>query len=423
MFKIIKKILLSFGSLTLLGLGIGAYYIYKWVKDKPNKKNNNEELQNNAGYEANNSDSKIKLSNDVRYYKPQNVTRVGHWNILNFGGDTSNKGGLKVTAISQAIIKTKLDLVGLTEINYDDGDKVDRILKTLNELDSKSKWKSIIQPISDSNPSSNNATKEQIAILYKSTVLTPEKFNSDKIGASFGTEKANDEKNVQRSFKRPIFGVLFKDNLLDKKITTIFGHLDSPDVKKNSDEQTSKYSGQGTQEVFEASRLANAFDYFEKLTNQNSSIIFGGDTNIKTQNNELFLSSDFKSRQIINYYDDMRINQVNNVKSYNKYEYYETSLGSKKGYANAYDKILFKENNLNIITEAEKLNNMDIKYRNSWFKLDLINSFNDGFFDKNQMIKLWKQSPAYKTHENYKDFEIIRSQISDHTLVWVDYEK
>ncbi|QKT05558.1 MnuA family membrane nuclease [Mycoplasma sp. OR1901] len=420
MFKLIKRVLLSFGSLTLVGLGIGAYYIYKWTQNS--NKNKKSENSNNSTI-IDNSNSQLEISNDIRYYKPKNVTRVGHWNILNFGGTTSNKGGLKVTAIAQAIIKTKLDLVGLTEINYKNGDKVGRIVKTMNELDPNSKWESIIQPIEDSNPSSNNATKEQIAIIYKSINLMPEAFNNNKIGASFGTQHANDENNVQRSFKRPIFGALFKEKESDKRVITVFGHLDSPDVKKDTDENDSKYSGQGTQEVFEAERLANAFDYYSSLTTQNASIIFGGDTNIKTPNNDLFLTPEFKNRKIVNYYGDMSLNQAKNASTSSKYEYYETSLGSKSGYANAYDKILFKENDLNIITEVEKLNDQDIKYRKSWFKLDLVNSFKDGFFDKNEMIKLWKQSPSYKTHTDYNDFQIIRSQISDHTLVWVDYVK
>ncbi|MCT4469598.1 MnuA family membrane nuclease [Mycoplasma sp. HS2188] len=390
-------------------IGVASYFGYKYIlKDKffnkKTEKNKQNTKQDQPKRTISSDNAKLNAEVQTQIYKPSNVNRVGHWNILNFGGSGSEKGNIKVNAIAEAIHKTKQDIVGLTEVNYRDGDKVQRITKTLNELGEEN-FDQVIQPQSDSNTKSSNATKEVVAILYNT-----QKYKLIKSG-SFNIE------NNGYSYKRTPFGAMFEDLSNGKKVITFFAHLDSPGVRKDRNdkhpqEQDSQYAGQGTQEVFEAENIENAFKYFQKW-DPSASIIFGGDTNIMTKNRAIFENNNTYK----NYYNDIKA--ASGKKPNEQYEYYETSLGSKQGYANAYDKILFKENdNLNIIDENEKRAFSDEKYQNSWFKLDLVNSFNNGFYDKTYYQKLWTQ---YEKSLWPKDFQVIRSKISDHTLVWIDY--
>ncbi|QBF34802.1 hypothetical protein EG856_02655 [Mycoplasmopsis phocirhinis] len=391
-------------------IGVGSYFIYKYVlKDKFFNKNTHksDKISKTEQPKKPILDNDVKLSADtkIQIYKPNNVNRIGHWNILNFGGKGSEKGNIKVNAIAQAIYKTKLDIVGLTEINYADGNKVERITKSLNEL-SEEQFNDVIQPQNDSNPKSSNATKEVVAILYNT-----QKYKLIRSG-SFNITKNN------YSYKRPPFGALFEDLNNHKKIITFFAHLDSPGTRKQKNDEhpqeiDSEYREQGSQEIFEANNIENAFKFFQKW-DSDASIIFGGDTNIKTKNHSIFENNEFYD----SYYKNIKADKTKKKPS-QQYEYYETSLGITPSYANAYDKILFKEkNNLNILDEDEKSIYADEKYRNSWFKLDLINVFNNGFYDKSYYQKLWVQ---YEKTAWPKDYDVIRSKISDHTLVWIDY--
>ncbi|MBN3534524.1 MnuA family membrane nuclease [Mycoplasma procyoni] len=405
--KIFKTLTLTTASAAVLTSTISCEVVNKFLKD-PSKQDNT-----NPGESTNKNP--ITPQSSEQYKKPEGLSRIGHWNILNFGGDKSTKLGLKVTAITETILKTDLDIVGLTEINYKSGDKVNRIVERLNES-SSSKWKMVVQPIEDSNPNVNKETKEQIAILYKSELFEALPFSNSKIGASWGTQFGNDENNVKRNFKRPLFATLFKDIKKDKRIITVFGHLDSPGVKKGSDEENSSFKEQGTQEVFEARSIPKAFDYFSSLTTEPAAIVFGGDTNIKTKNQSLF--DEMITKKLL--YGYTYKNYLFKSKGKDPFEYYETSLGATTGYANTYDKMLFRENNtLDFITETEKqtFNNY---YKNQHFKFDILSAYKDGVYNKQEHYKLWKQN--YGTTNGISDHELIRTGISDHTLVWIDYK-
>ncbi|QJG67259.1 MnuA family membrane nuclease [Mycoplasma phocoenae] len=404
----------------------GAYQAYMHYKNVQTKKEINEH-QNEKGQVA------IVSTKDVEkmFYKPDKYYRVGHWNILNFGGKSSNKNNVKVQAIAEAIYKTKQDVIGLTEINYGDGDKVQRILDVLNSINNNNSYNLIVQSTDDSNEWSNKGTREQIAIIYNKNKVNLLPFNNSKKGLSYGdTQKFKNEKNEEVSMKRPLYGSLFETIDTKNCFVAFFGHLDSPDVKaKKSDkhpkEQKSQYKDQGTQEIAEAKQIAKAFKFYEQNSPENTSIIFGGDTNIKTHNNNLFNLPEFKDNNIKNYYGNMNIYKKQAAKSWEQYEYYETSLGTKKGYANAYDKLLFLEKpNIDIIDEEEKINSIisdnEKKYSSVSFKADIANGFNNGLWDREKYKKLWQQNSSQNT--NYPgDFKLIRTKISDHAPIWVDF--
>ncbi|MDJ1648448.1 MnuA family membrane nuclease [Mycoplasma phocimorsus] len=385
---------------------------------------------------------------EPKYKKLDNQRRIGHWNILNYPGSKSKPKNhiFKVDAIATTIYKTRQDIVGLTEINFRQGEKVKDIQKKLNEKWGQNTYSLLLQPTSDKNPDVNDQTAEQIAVLYNHFYYKPLKV------MSFGKE--------DKSYKRPLFGVLFKDKTTEKTIITIFGHHNSPGYKETKESIKAKnkkgnkvyieppaggsWSGQGEWEIKEALNLPKAFEEFQKL-DPSASIIFEGDTNIFTRHNNLFLSEDFKNAGIENYYGDMSIHSKYNSNEltakrgkpneYDRswiYDYYETSAGrehksnSKKHpkdlYANAYDKILFRENSgLNIISEKEKIDIKTEEYNNVWFKFDLINSYESKFFPET-LLESWKQTEKYKESKTQALNFRFSESISDHTLVWVDYE-
>ncbi|MDJ1646884.1 MnuA family membrane nuclease [Mycoplasma phocimorsus] len=374
---------------------------------------------------------------EPKYKKLDNQRRIGHWNILNYPGSKSKPKNhiFKVDAIATTIYKTRQDIVGLTEINFGYGNKVKDIQNKLNEKWGQNTYSLLLQPTSDKNPDVNDQTAEQIAVLYNHFYYKPLKV------MSFGKE--------DKSYKRPLFGVLFKDKTTEKTIITIFGHLDSPGRKKSKneyieDKAPEPWTGQGAKEVQEALDIPKAFEAFQKL-DPLASIIFEGDTNIMTRHNNLFLSEEFKNSGIENYYDDMSINtqQPDQLKGKKGpiqldkdfiYDYYETSAGGEynpnvknpkhKGdlYANAYDKILFREKSgLNIISEKEKVEIKTESYNKVWFKFDIINSYDSEFFPKS-LIDTWKQTEFYSSSKTKSDKYKFQKSISDHALVWVDYE-
>ncbi|AKA49689.1 hypothetical protein VO56_00055 [Mycoplasmopsis gallinacea] len=136
-----------------------------WRNDIP-KQITNEDLTL-----LNENSAKVSLKNNKRkYVKAQNSVRIGHWNILNYGGDNDAKS----YTIAKIIEKGGFDIIGLTEINYGKGDKVSEILKHLPEH-----YKAAIQDpedakIDDEYLSSNRfgkAQQEQVVVIYNSKVV------------------------------------------------------------------------------------------------------------------------------------------------------------------------------------------------------------------------------------------------------------
>ncbi|MBU4691115.1 hypothetical protein [Mycoplasma zalophi] len=81
-----------------------------------------------------------KLVQDFEgYRKKDNTLRIAHWNILNYKG-----GVAKSLAIANIIYKSGFDIVGLTEINDNQGASVQQIVDNLNKLDNSQRFKYIV---------------------------------------------------------------------------------------------------------------------------------------------------------------------------------------------------------------------------------------------------------------------------------------
>ncbi|WP_051789187.1 hypothetical protein [Mycoplasma buteonis] len=125
--------------------------------------------------------------------KGENTVRIGHWNILNFGGSNP----LKSTAIGQLIAQVGMDIIGLTEVNNNAGTKVQEIVDVLNKSTGRS-FKFVYQPLTENSFSSEwqakrnfgNGQIEQVAIIYDSEIFKPIGFinNNNKVGYSFKEE-------------------------------------------------------------------------------------------------------------------------------------------------------------------------------------------------------------------------------------------
>ncbi|MFV8401274.1 hypothetical protein [Mycoplasma sp. 2634B] len=123
-----------------------------------------------------------------KYVKGKNVIRIGHWNILNYGGEAVPT--FKYTAIAKVIAAGGFDILGLTEINYGQAEKVNQILTLLNKL-TGSQYKMVVQDSNDASWANDDlfrifqSQEEQVVIIYDANLVTPLAFNDGKIGHSY----------------------------------------------------------------------------------------------------------------------------------------------------------------------------------------------------------------------------------------------
>ncbi|MCU4117009.1 hypothetical protein N8G13_00835 [Mycoplasma zalophi] len=113
-----------------------------------------------------------KVDNDFEgYRKKDNTIRIAHWNILNFHG-----GEMKSTAIAHIIYKSGFDIIGLTEIDHNEGSHVQEIVDKLNELVGSQRFKCVIQNAKDTEVPEflveskrfGDKQEEEVAIIYDS---------------------------------------------------------------------------------------------------------------------------------------------------------------------------------------------------------------------------------------------------------------
>ncbi|MBU4692110.1 hypothetical protein KQ875_00665 [Mycoplasma zalophi] len=105
------------------------------------------------------------------YRKKDNTIRIAHWNILNFHG-----GEMKSTAIAHIIYKSGFDIIGLTEIDHNEGSRVQEIVDKLNELVGSQRFKCVIQNAKDTEVPEflveskrfGDKQEEEVAIIYDS---------------------------------------------------------------------------------------------------------------------------------------------------------------------------------------------------------------------------------------------------------------
>ncbi|MBN0919280.1 MnuA family membrane nuclease [[Mycoplasma] gypis] len=333
---------------------------------------------------------------------------VMHWNILNYGGPLSNYGSLKVKAISKVISKTTPWIVGLTEINDGSTGKVKNIQKELNSLTNK-EYQLISQPQKDSISGDKSYAKsiEQISILYDPTYVELANFKTGKSLWSY-----NSKIDENHWYARPPLAALFKIKGTDFYLSTIFAHLDSPGAKADREDTSSHYGGQGEQEVVEALYLPKLMNKVKDISPKNSSIIFGGDTNIKKDDIFRKINDDKNGVKVYNY-----ISKPDEI----------TSLGTKKGrYSNPYDRFLFIENNIDFIDQKELpiYAKQSPKLANKPYRYDLWKIFDNKDFSRDEAKRLFKQFASSEkiTNEKLKDDYLIRQQISDHAPIEINFK-
>ncbi|MFV8414252.1 hypothetical protein ACNQ2B_02295 [Mycoplasma sp. Z707] len=123
-----------------------------------------------------------------KYVKGVNTLRIGHWNICNYGSDKMPP--FKYTSIAKIIAAGGFDILGLTEVNYDQVEKVNEILNILNQI-TGSQYKMVYQDSSDASWANDpvlnifESQQEQVAIIYDANIVTPVAFNNGKIGHSY----------------------------------------------------------------------------------------------------------------------------------------------------------------------------------------------------------------------------------------------
>ncbi|QGZ97422.1 hypothetical protein GE118_01260 [Mycoplasma sp. NEAQ87857] len=397
-------------------------------KDQSGSKNNENKTPKESTGETN-TNPKTPINKDISYaelekesnfVKDSNRTRILHWNILNYGGEKSTALSSKVYNIATALFKSNADIMGLTEVNYDDGPKVARIVKWMNDFAKVEKYSFKFQPIDQALNKDYKTSKEQIAIIYNNQTVEPVNFNNNKMYDSFKGPIKKVESNddvvsvldADDSFVRPLFGMQFRIKNNNKLITTFFGHFDSPGVKANSNETpvkgildgTYEIKNQGSKEISEAIGLIQAFEFFKSISNSNN-IIFGGDTNIKEESASIFDYVNLKSNTQSFYPSNI----ANNTKFLTSLTTANAFAKKKNhsGYSNSYDKWVFKEGDIDFRDYNEE--------PNFWFKIDIVKGFKNHLFNKEITAKKYKD--LYK--KSTSDFNLIRN-ISDHAPIIID---
>ncbi|ENY69202.1 Hypothetical protein, predicted membrane nuclease, predicted lipoprotein [Metamycoplasma auris 15026] len=253
--------------------------------------------------------------------------KLGHWNILKFTGDDKKQKD-KTKRIALLSEKEKFDILGLTEVNKPEG--VQKIVDEMNKLSHSNMYAYIVSN-KEKGSTFNNNSAESVAIIYNTKKFEPIAFNNGQQGYSYKEKFTDFLGNNNAEYARPPYGVQFKYKLNpDKKMTFVFDHFDGPGSKKGE----GKKDGMGIFEYREAKHLEEVLKHFEKISDDNASIFFGGDTNIPIGKEKLAFdwlkkyngSSDYET-----VFDDSDANK--------------SSLDGKGiGYSHPYDKIFYKSN-------------------------------------------------------------------------------
>ncbi|WP_245576692.1 MnuA family membrane nuclease [[Mycoplasma] imitans] len=362
-----KRWILWILLLLVAALGFSAYFLID--KFLPSKK-----AEGSTGrFDGSSQPANPNLDNPPQSgeYKKVGDLRLMSWNVLNFGQryqTTSNK----FMNIVRTIQISNADIVGLSEINYDDTTIVNRLQNALG-----SSWS---YTFSGTNFNENYPrSRESVLILYKNKVVEPVSYSAI---------------NPDNIYTRPLWYTKFRTLYYGYSFITFFGHFDAPGANTNNGEtQADGYSQQGSQEIKESKAIATVFKDL-KQQYPDVDIIGAADTNIKEANNSVFTSNEYS----LNYID------FNDNKTY-----YRTTLSEKNGYANSYDKwFVYDANQHNILKES------DIPY-----KIDIINAFKNKIWDRNKSLAAWLASPNGTRYPNPTDFQLIKD-VSDHAPIILD---
>ncbi|VEU75321.1 Uncharacterised protein [Mycoplasmopsis maculosa] len=270
-------------------------------------------------------------TNDISESVSSNAERIrlASWNVLNFG-DGTLKNDFKVETLSSIIDKQGYDVVGLMEL--DDESAAPAIANWLNKKQKNANWKVVQSDRKLTNSNKNSA--EYAAFIYKSNLLEISGFkNSNEQWLAYddtGWVNYEGSKEKYRGYSRPPFGVKFKTKTKIKNdFTFVVSHLDSPGAAKDEEKSKLLKYAQGAQESNEAANLHNVMNWFDKKDGQNDDLFFMGDTNIKFKNSDKA-------------FENLNINGYKTI--FDERKEFFSSLNTKNGYANPYDKLFAKTN-------------------------------------------------------------------------------
>lgn len=264
----------------------------------------------------------------------------------------------------------------------------------------------LIVPESNNKPENDSIPQpESKPNIIPTPEITPEPTPKPTPEPKENDHKAN---HNQTHFVRPPFIAKFKIKNTDFSIATIFNHLDSPGSRKkekyiepkpsillaDSSNKQSDLNKQGAQEVSEFLGLIDVINENKDLANF---VIYGGDTNIKNEN--FYLAR--------KYPENIQFTLDRNLKLKKYDQKFLTSLGTRGGYSEQYDKMFFI-NQLPNTFKPKIITNGLLPY-----KVDIYRTFND-VISKEELENL----KGWKSKNN--DKSTIRSQISDHAPVFTD---
>ncbi|WP_330463298.1 MnuA family membrane nuclease [Metamycoplasma gateae] len=280
---------------------------------------NNDENDDSSSTDTPNKETEEEKANS-------NVVKWGHWNILNFTGDTEHQSK-KTKRIALLANKEKFDVLGLTEVNNEEGIKT--LVDEMNALNSSNLYSYVLSKKLKGEKFGDGAA-EHVAVIYNNQTMETEAFNNNEIGYSYDNKFDDKLGDTKAQYSRPPYGVKFKFKLKpEEKLTFVFAHFDGPGVSGSNKKIGEKsYKGIGSFEYRESQELANVLDYFDQIDGDQSNIFFGGDTNIKKGKQSLAFSTlEGKYNSVFKDIDD-----------------HKTSLGKKHKWSEPYDKLFYKTN-------------------------------------------------------------------------------
>ncbi|WBP84001.1 MnuA family membrane nuclease [Mycoplasmopsis edwardii] len=366
---------------ALAGAAYGAYTVYKSKSTNSNGSETNKQNTTNSQNVSNGNTNTTPTNNGSEVL-------LATWNIANFGKSTANKKlGFRIQGLAEIITKTDLKFISVQEVGEDDFSAIQKLVDTLNSKYNKTfafakspkGLKSVSRPKS----------VESYAIIYDKNIF------SQLDSKGYESFSGQDIELV-----RPFWTSYWSVNNSNTKFWIINGHLDSPGDNEKAGENNAgtivghNWIGQGEQEVREYLDIPNAIDYVKGFYGNNQiqdAIIFNGDTNIKKENFA------FANKYVLD--KNLETGYLNNI---NYQIDYITSLNTKGGYANPYDKFISYDPN-NLVEPIEE----------GKYKFDLQAAFKT-ILDRETYRKLYTQDEN-KTLADATDANMA-FKLSDHTF-------
>ena len=366
--------------------------------------------------------------------------RVANWNLANFSGSYK-----RVQAMSNIISDAQISILGAEEVDNVAG--LYKIAKKLNENFSGSfPWKVVYSKLAEKAKDGKKmgalGAGEYYGFIYNSNEVRVKPFTDGTIGKLYENPWVENEylknipslankggKAIMSSYVRPPFGVQFehRDYKTQKTsdFTAVIAHFDSPGHKTKTAKPThlknhlktpdatfevkatttvhgkhmTKYlSTVGSQEAFEAEHLSDVMKFFNDVNGDDNDMLFMGDTNIPNYSTPTTKTKKNAFEGILSngkgYKELMDPNSFESATSLSKNAFSESSIPKQKGhlYVNSYDKMI--SNTSQFIPNTAK-------------RYEIGKVFNNGVVEADDF-----------GGNKYGNI----ASISDHTLVYADYD-